>query len=588
MDEPTRSCLASTGTEARAGEAIPCQRPHSSKRETFSSPLAQITTRLIGTFAAELDRFNRALEYFDPLTQGNQRPRPVARGGGRRRDAPDFAAVSTPLDSEAAGVTPFIAVCGSEVLSTTNARPRRLFRSDRSGHRVELSDCIVLMRTGGAAPGFTTQQLSRPRRWHVRNPQMKAAQISVVVLAMVYAAGLNSASADQVGNSDAAVINRYVSFDDIAPAGLTLEACWNAMGMDTQERVYIGFTSRRSDGREDFAVFRYDPATADRLFLGTFIDASQAVGNLRPQEEIPKGHTRMLEIGEKMYMGSQGFHDLKGPIDTLPNYRGAHLYAYDLRSGKLEDVSASLPDGVVTQHQGVIALSVMPGYDLLVALAHPSSDIVLFDYRHNKVREIVPGIPWRLGNPLSREVIATKKGQIYTYRGTEDPADRGEVHKIWAFDLNTHAMKPTAYTATGGFWNGQTWTRDGQTVYASTVNGELYKLDVEEEVFTHLGHFLPKDEYDAGVRVTSLYGITLSADEKRIYGIPRTTAAGRSNLYSYEIATGDITMADKLKTAIYTGSNMHDSRGNIYFAGFGDDETGSAKVRLAMLHPSTD
>jgi hypothetical protein len=148
-------------------------------------------------------------------------------------------------------------------------------------------------------------------------------------------------------------------------------------------------------------------------------------------------------------------------------------------------------------------------------------------------------------------------------------------------------MTPTAYSATGGFWNGQTWTRDGQTVYVSTVNGELYKLDVEQEVFTHLGHFLPKKDYDAGVRVATLLGITLSADEKRIYGIPRTSATPESTLYSYEIATGEVTPIEKLETAYYTGSHMHDSRGNIYFARFGDDETGSGKVRLAILHPLT-
>jgi len=90
------------------------------------------------------------------------------------------------------------------------------------------------------------------------------------------------------------------------------------MGMDGQERIYIGFTSAHVDGREDFVVFRYDTSTGERRFLGTFMDASQAAGNLMPAEEIPKGHTRMLEIDGRMYMGSQGFHDLKATIDTSP------------------------------------------------------------------------------------------------------------------------------------------------------------------------------------------------------------------------------------------------------------------------------
>jgi hypothetical protein len=354
--------------------------------------------------------------------------------------------------------------------------------------------------------------------------------IWVAAIAITYAVGYPSSRGAPVGDSGA-VVERTIAFDDLAPAGLTLKQCWNAMGMDSQQRVYIGFTSRRSDAREDFAVFRYDPSTGERRFLGTFMDVSQAAGNLQPGEEIPKGHTRMLEIDGKMYMGSQGFHDLKATIATLPNYRGSHLYAYDPSRGELEDVSRSLPGGVATEHQGIIALSHAPGTDLLVGLAHPSSDIVLFDYKRRRVQQIVPGIPWRPGNPLSREVVVTKKGKIYTYRGTEDPAQRDEVHRIWVYDLKTNTSTETAYAATGGFWNGQTWTRNGKVIYLATVNGELYKLDVGTEVFTHLGYLLPREEYATGERIDYLFGITLSADEKRIYGIPRRSRSGGSNLY---------------------------------------------------------
>jgi hypothetical protein len=374
-----------------------------------------------------------------------------------------------------------------------------------------------------------------------------------------------------------------VAFDDLVPAGFVLKQCWNAMGMDRQERVYLGFTSLRPDGREDFAVFRYDPATRERRFLGTFIDASHEAGNLQPGEEIPKGHTRMLEIDGRMFMGSQGFHDFKQAIDTLPTYRGAHLYAYDIARDHLADISSSLPGGVVVEHQGIVALSEAPAWGLLVGLAHPHSDIVLFDHGTGKVRQIVPGILWRLGNPLSREVIATRTGRIYTYRGTEDLADRDAVHDIWAYDLATGTMARTPYTATGGFWAGQTWTRDGRTIYVSTVNGELYRLDVDKEAFTHLGHFLPKQDLDAGTRVNWLYGITLSADERRIYAIPQTNRSQASNLYVHDLATGTVALAGGLEPAIHTGSHMRDSRGNLYFARFGDGRQWEGRARLLVI-----
>ncbi|WIM09243.1 hypothetical protein [Enhydrobacter sp.] len=422
---------------------------------------------------------------------------------------------------------------------------------------------------------------------------MRHVLLAVALLAALAAAiavtCIVGSSPSQAGPTSRALAasERPIAFDDIAPAGLVLEQCWDAIGMDRRERVYIGFTSRRADGREDFAVFRYDPASGERRFLGTFMDAARTVGNLAPGEEIPKGHTHLVEIDGRIYMGSQGFHDLKESIDALPGYRGSHLYAYDIARDKLEDVSRALPGGVVTRYQGLIALAHAPGSDLLVGLAHPSSDIVLFDTKRNRVREVVAGIPWRLGNPLSREIVATKAGRIYTYRGTEDPARRGAVHRIWAYDLATGAMAATAYTASGGFWNGQTKTRDGRTIWLSTVNGELYRLDVASGAFTHLGTFLPREEIAAGERVDQLYGITLSADETRLYGIPRRSHARGSNLYAYDIASGAVGLVGPVPPAVYAGSDLRDSRGNIYFARFGDGASvWQGTARLAIFHPA--
>ena len=117
------------------------------------------------------------------------------------------------------------------------------------------------------------------------------------------------------------------------------------------------------------------------------------------------------------------------------------------------------------------------------------------------------------------------------------------------------------------------------------MNGELYRLDVADEAFTDLGHFLPKDEYESGERVDELYGITLSLDEKTIYGVPRRNRSPEADLYAYEIATGTVALVGTLDPAIYTGSNMRDSRGNIYFARFGDAESWQGNARLEVVHP---
>jgi hypothetical protein len=373
-----------------------------------------------------------------------------------------------------------------------------------------------------------------------------------------------------------------IAFSDLAPHGFILKQSWNALGMDANERIYIGFTSLRPDGREDFLVFRYDPEKNERRFLGSFIDASERANNLEPGEEIPKGHTRMVEVDGRMYMASQSFHDFKGAIDPLPTYRGAHLYAYDIANEHFEDVSRDYPGGVIVPHQGIVALSLDSQQRRLVGLTHPHGDIVLIDAKRNG-SEILPGIPWALGNPVSREIVVTSTGKIYTYRGTEEPASRNAAHPIWMYDLSTVTLTRTPYMGTGGFWNGQTSTRDGQLIYLSTVNGELYRLEVGSGMFTHLGHFLPRRDQEAGVRVNWLFGITLSSDEHRIYAIPQTNQNWESNLYAYDIATGQVSVVGTLASAIHTGSQMSDSRGNIYFARFGDGGKWEGRAGLLVI-----
>jgi hypothetical protein len=376
---------------------------------------------------------------------------------------------------------------------------------------------------------------------------------------------------------------KTISFGDLAPQDAVLKQSWNALGMDADERIYVGFTSLRPDGREDFLVFRYDPENSERRYLGSFIDASERANNLAPGEEIPKGHTRIVEINGRMYMASQGFHDFKGAIDTLPIYRGAHLYAYDIASDHFEDVSRHHPGGVIVAHQGIVALSADRTRGLLVGLTHPHGDIVVLDARQGDSAAILPGIPWALGNPVSREIVVTSAGRIYTYRGTEEPVSRNAAHPIWMYNPSTGTLIQTPYTATGGFWNGQTSTRDGRLIYLSTVNGELYRLEVDSGEFTHLGHFLPWQDQTAGARVNWLFGITLSRDERRIYAIPQTNQNWESNLYAYDVMTGQVSVIGALSPAIYTGSHMSDSRGNIYFARFGNGGQWEGQAGLLVI-----
>jgi hypothetical protein len=396
-----------------------------------------------------------------------------------------------------------------------------------------------------------------------------------------------------------------VDFKSITPKKIDLQQCWNGMGMDNQGRIYIGFTSVRADKdkSEDFVIFRYDPASGRKDFLGTFIDIAKAAGNYREGEDIPKGHTRMIYADGKMYMTSQPFHDLKWDISSLPMYRGSHLFAYDIASGTWQDLSATLPGGVVTEHEGIVSLNILPQEHLLIGLAHPSSNIVLYDYQKKALVKVVPGIPWALGNPLSREIIVTPSGNIYTYRGTEATSQANEKHPVWVYNIHTGEMKNTGFMMTKGFWIGQTRTHDGSKIYINTTGGELYEFDVASETFKDLGYeLLSTDERT----ISYTYTVTLSPDEKRLYYVISVTnvaenavidqehdgSAGTGELYYYDLAAGKVVFVEKLLPGIYTSQDLRDNS-NVYFAHFGGtrdpvfgfvNNLWSGDVRLFILH----
>lgn len=58
-----------------------------------------------------------------------------------------------------------------------------------------------------------------------------------------------------------------------------------------------------------------------------------------------------------------------------------------------------------------------------------------------------------------------------------------------------------------------------------------------------------------------------------------------SNLYAYDIASGTVALVGAVGPAVYAGSDLRDSRGNIYFGRFGDGTSFDGKARLAVLHP---
>ena len=66
--------------------------------------------------------------------------------------------------------------------------------------------------------------------------------------------------------------------------------------------------------------------------------------------------------------------------------------------------------------------------------------------------------------------------------------------------------------------------------------------------------------------------------------LPRRHRSKEANLYAYEIAAGTVMKVGRLETAIYAGSDVRDSRDNIYMGRFGDADHWEGKAALAIIH----
>ncbi len=358
---------------------------------------------------------------------------------------------------------------------------------------------------------------------------------------------------------------KEILFDEMFPSYMVGDSSWDPMGIDDNGIIYFGYTGRRLDLSEieDFAVFSYDPENDVVKFLGSFIEASRAANNYQDGESIPKGHTKFYCIDNKMYMASQGFHDFKQKIDGYENYRGAHLYAYDIEKGVLIDVSADMPGGIWCEHEGVVSMNYVEELNKLVGFTHPLANLVFYDLETGTVDRFVEGIPWSLGNPLSRELIVSGD-RIYLYRGVEDTWRSEEEYPMYYYDYGDDQLVKTDQMMKGGFWNGQEMTADGKTAYISGCCGYLYKLDLETGKVTLLTDMDVPGEDNVGF----VYSISLSPDESKLFYVP--TARNPGYIYEYDIATNTVTTIATSSPAVYCGCSIISKDDWYYFTRFGD------------------
>ena len=434
------------------------------------------------------------------------------------------------------------------------------------------------------------------RRDGARHPCLSARRLGSRALAGFAALLALAAGADEEAPGSARPSARIIRFEDIKPPQARLTTCWDAVGIDDRQRVYVAFSDQSDEHPHDTMIFRYDTRSGARELLGTLRQISRDEGNLLEGETIAKIHVPFRAHGGKFYFSSHDYHRYDGPAD-LEKRRGGHFYSYDLASAKFEDLSKSDAGGISVVRQGIIGLTVLPGQNCLAGFTFPFGDILIHDLAGRRTT-LYPGVAeHRQSGKPTRQIFASARGRVFfCYYDRRDAP-------LYAFDPRTGKIEKTAYKFHFGMLYGALPTRDGSKLYLVDLFGNLYAFHTADERLEELGSLLPPEQSAAGLKVEICYAIVLSPDEKKLYSFPsRLSEAPALRMYELDLETGrrrqvadftaelngssQGTRADR--HGRITGSGVYDEQGRMYFGYHesGDDGRNGALVQVTL--PATN
>ncbi len=374
-----------------------------------------------------------------------------------------------------------------------------------------------------------------------------------------------------VADSWGQITVKVVSFSEIKPAGFPLQFCWNSIGIDPDDNVYIAFGNNNewAGHEEDVALFRYNFDKGEKRFIDTYNHVLDQAGNREPKEVVSKGHTDIVYMNGKMYIGTQ---PSPSPTEDLTEFRGSHILAYDISLDKLIDVSSGLPDGVVQKNRGLISLTSIPSMNYIVGYGNPYGDLVYYNTLSGKVDRVIDGL--RLNGNITRTLIPDEMGNITYSWGWEN---------MYVYDFQNDTTIKTGYKGGRPFWNGLAMTTDRSIAYILDPEGSVYQLDVASKELTDLGNINP---YGGGVLT-----LFLSPDEKDLYAVP---AQKPYRLIRMHVMTGEVASVYEFPAEFgsgdytFTGNNIRDSKGRLYFSRHelrSDNENGEFDGALVILDP---
>jgi hypothetical protein len=265
---------------------------------------------------------------------------------------------------------------------------------------------------------------------------------------------------------------------------------YNGMGTASDGRVFYVLCSERYDvGGQMYA---FDPSAKRIQHVG---DLTEVCGEKGAKTVVQgKSHVNFVEAGGRLYFATHiGFYSIIDGMEKMgippagwKPYPGGHLLAYDLKSGKFEDLA------LAPQREGVLTMNMDPSRRRIFGLTWPSGIFFRFDVAKKDMKsfgkvcadgEDGKGANYRTVcrsiavNPADGSAwFTTSEGAIYRYRADTDALERvtGEDMKKDYFGL----YDPTSAGHMGYNWRQTVWHAPDQVVYGVHGNsGYLFRFD---------------------------------------------------------------------------------------------------------------
>lgn len=381
---------------------------------------------------------------------------------------------------------------------------------------------------------------------------------------------------------------------------------YNAMGTGSDGKIYYVLCTESIDVGAQ--MFRFDPATRAITALG---DLTEACGE-KGLKAIPQGksHVNFVEADGKLYFGTHvgvytiidGMEKMGVPKPGYQPYPGGHLLAYELKSGRFEDL------GRVPEREGLLTMNMDTRHGRIFGLTWPSGIFFRFDLATRQLKsfgkqcaqgEDGKGPEYRtvcrsiaVDSDSGRAWFTTSEGTILAY----DPA-RDAVAPVPGEDMKKDYFglyDPTSPGHMGYNWRQTVWYPKTKQVYGVHGNsGYLFafdpaapRLEVLERLtsgpskrcgmfdqfsYGYLGFRLGPD----GRTLHYLTGAPIYENGKRLAG-KSSTAMGEAkgledlHLITYDIPTGKYTDRGAIfyengQRPLYVNSLTIGKNGNVYF-----------------------